>query len=174
MSSARLKEKVLIAAVMIFVAMLPVAAFAQAAQGEPKLTLTMDVKKEVKVKKGTVETVEYVPAKTTAPDDVLLYTITYKNEGKTELKDAAIMDAVPDGTVYILESAGGKDTEAVFSIDGGKTFQKPPITYMVKNSDGTIVRKPAPAEMYTHVQWIVKKFVLPGESGIVNFKVKVK
>ena len=174
MSSVRLKKKVFIAAVLLFVITLPAAAFAQAAQGEPKLALTMDVKKEVKVKKGTVETVEYIPAKTTARDDVLLYSVTYKNEGKAVIQDAAIVDPVPPETVYILESAAGKDTEVSYSIDGGRTFQKPPAMYLVRNPNGTIVQKPAPPEMYTHVKWIVKKFVLPGESGIINFKVKVK
>ena len=172
MSLTKMKKTALITAVALIVFILPV--LAKAVQGEPKLTLTMDVKKEVKVKKGTVEIIEYQTAKATARDDVLLYAITYKNEGKAELKDASIMDAVPDGTVYILESAAGKYAEAVFSIDGGRTFQKPPAVYLVRNPDGTIVQKPAPAEMYTHVKWIVKKFVLPGESGIVQFKVKVK
>jgi len=166
------KIKALLAAAVLSVLMLP--AFAPAAQDGPKLSLTMDVKKEVTVKRGTAAAVEYIPVKATARGDVLLYTITYRNEGKTVLQDAAIVDPVPPETVYILESAAGEGAEISCSIDGGKTFQKPPAMYLMKNPDGTLVRKPAPPEKYTHLKWIVKKFIQPGESGNVSFKVKIK
>jgi hypothetical protein len=48
------------------------------------------------------------------------------------------------------------------------------VKYTIKRPDGTIEEKVAPAEMYTHIKWIIKKRLEPGASGQLSFKVKVK
>lgn len=148
---------------------------ARAQQEEkPKLTLAIGVAKEMRVQKDGKWTVERVPAETTKRGDVLVYTVTYTNAGKTPARDASIVDPVPAGTVYVLESAEGKRTEQRFSIDGAKTFQPYPATYVVTRKDGKREEKIATAGMYTHIQWIIPRQVAPGESGTVSFKVTVK
>lgn len=147
-------------------------AFAQ--PGEPKLELKTTAEKEVKVSKdGKVET-KRIPVEKANPGDVVVYTITYGNTGKGILTDAVIVNPVPQGVVYIKDSAEGKDTEIKASIDNGRSWQRPPATVLMKNPDGTESAKPAAAEQYTHLQWTVKKSVAPGQSGRVSFKVKVK
>lgn len=146
--------------------------FAQ--QGAPKLELKTTAEKEMKVKKdGKVET-QRIPVEKASPGDVVVYTITYSNAGKGPVLDAVIVNPVPQGVVYILDSAEGKDTEIKASIDNGRSWQKPPVTVLMKNPDGTETAKPAGAELYTHLQWTVKKPVAPGQSGRISFKVKVK
>ncbi|HOL49199.1 MAG TPA: hypothetical protein PLW07_01335, partial [bacterium] len=85
-----------------------------------------------------------------------------------------IVNPIPNGTTYILNSASGKDTEISFSIDGGKYFQKPPVKYLVKKPDGSTEEKIATPEMYTHIMWTIKKPIPAGASGEVSFSVKVK
>lgn len=144
-----------------------------AAQG-PKLKLTISMSKEVKTSKNGKEVVTLVPAGKVVAGDTVVYSITYKNEGQSVARDAKIIDPVPENTAYVPGSAEGGNTEIAFSVDGGKTYQKPPVMVKQKDKSGKVVETAAPAEAYTQVQWTVKKDVQPGESGHVNFKVKVK
>jgi len=147
-------------------------AWAQAEQ--PKITIHIDVAKEVKQFKDNKWIVQHVPVTTTQRDDILIYTITYANEGRSPAVDAAIVDPIPNGTSYILESATGKNAEITCSVDGGRYFQLPPAKSFVQKPDGSREEKIAPAEMYTHIKWIIRKPVLPGESGQLSFKVFVR
>ena len=144
------------------------------AADQPKIALSTTAEKEVNVEKNGKPVVERIPLEIASPGDTVIYTITYRNEGETAARDILINDPIPRGTVYVLNSAEGKDTDITFSIDGGRTYRKPPIKYMVKKADGTQEEIEAPAEVYTHIQWVVNKAVLPGQSGQVSFKVSVK
>ena len=149
-------------------------AFAQS-KGSAKLGLKTTVLKEVKVKKPDGTTVlRGIPVDKTGPGDVLIYTITYVNMGKTAILDATIVDPIPAGTVYVLDSAKGKDAEITCSIDSGRSFQPPPVFMKFRKPGGPEERKPAPAEQYSHIRWIIKKPVLPGHSGRVSLKATVK
>ena len=145
----------------------------QAQQGA-KLDLKTTVEKEVKAKKKGQWVVERIPVEKTGPGDTLIYTITYHNAGKIAVIDATIINPLPRGIVYVLESATGKDAEITCSINGGQSFHPPPVTERFKKSDGTVEIKPAAADRYTHIRWIIKKPVLPGQSGRVSFKATVK
>ena len=140
----------------------------------PKLSLKITSEKEVRSVKDGKEVVARVPATAFKNGDVVVYTITYKNEGASDAKDAEIQDPVPEGTVYIIGSAEGKAAEILFSIDGGGSFHKAPVKQAVKKADGSVEEMDAPAEMYTAVKWSIKKNVAPGVSGKVSFKVRVK
>jgi len=149
-------------------------ATALAAEQGPKLKLNIVMAKEVKTKKAGKELVELVTTDKAEVGDTIVYTITYTNEGTSVAKQANITDPVPANTVYVLDSAKGKDTEVTFSVDGGKTYHKPPVMVKGKDSKGNEIDKPAPAEAYTHVRWVVVKDIQPGKSGQTIFKVKVK
>lgn len=144
------------------------------AQQAPQLDLKTTVQKEIKVKKKGKWAVVTVPAEKTGPGDVLVYTIAYLNVGKSPAVDARIVNPVPRGAVLLPESAGGKDADVTCSIDNGASWHKPPLMIRIKNRAGVEEEKPAPAERYTHVQWVIKKPVLPGQSGQVHFKATVK
>jgi len=144
------------------------------AQQDPRLDLKTTAEKEVKVKKNGKLAVERVPVVKTAKGDVLVYTITYLNVGKTPAIDAEVVDPIPREVSIITESVEGKDTEIQGSIDNGRTWQKLPVMMELKKPDGKTEVKAAPPERYSHIKWIVKKPIQSGQSGKVSFKVKVK
>lgn len=143
------------------------------AQDGPRLELGVSSQKEVETVKDGKKTLEMVPVDKVKPGEVLVYTITYTNTGKGEARDALIVDPIPEGTDYMLGSAGGEGADVTCSIDGGKSYAKEPCMREVKMPDGTTRQEEAGPEMYTHIRWVVKS-VPPGGSGEVKFKVKVE
>lgn len=166
------KQKVLI--VVFFLAAFCLMGNGLAGAEPPRLELKTMVEKETRVKKKGQGVTERSPAVKTMPGDVLIYTIAYSNAGQAPAVDARIVNPVPARTVLIPESAAGQDTTVLFSTDGGETWQKPPVMMKSKRSGGVVESRPASPEQYTHIQWIVKKPVLPGQSGRVSFRTTVK
>jgi len=140
----------------------------------PKISIQIDVKKETRLLRHGQWVVERVPVDQTEKDDVLVYTITYRNVGNAAAQETSVVDRVPEGTVYVPGSATGEDTEIFYSIDGGLGYQRPPVTYVVKRTDGSLEKKTALPEMFTHIKWLIKKALKPGESGQLSFKAIVK
>jgi uncharacterized repeat protein (TIGR01451 family) len=139
-----------------------------------QLDLKTTGEKEMKVIKEGNATIKRVPLDKANPGDVVVYTITYANLGKGPILDAVIVDPLPSGVRYISDTAEGKDAEITFSVDNGRTWVKPPAMIEFRNPDGSLEKKPAPPDMYTHIKWTIKKSVAPGEAGQVSFKVTVK
>ena len=166
---------IVLAALLVLFAAVP-AARAQAQSGEkPELVLTLSAQKEAAVKgpDGKAKT-EWQDVKTGNPGDMIRYTIAYRNGGKSEAKDATIVDPVPKGTTYIPGSAAGEGAEITFSLDG-KSFQAPPqLKYRVRQPDGSEAELLASPDMYTHIRWRLLKPVPSGGTGAVSFKVKVQ
>lgn len=161
-------------AFIVLVAVLFGAGLVHALSGEPKLELITTAEKEVKVIKDGKTQITRVSADKTQPGDVVVYTIAYSNTGKGPVVDATIVDPIPKGVVYLPNSAEGKDTEITCSVDGGRTWLKPPVMMQIKKPDGSVESKPVPPERYTHVRWLIKKPLASGQSGKVSFKVTVK
>jgi hypothetical protein len=61
----------------------------------------------------------------------------------------------------------------VYSIDSGKTFVAKP-TVKVSLPNGTIEERPAPAEAYTHVRWLLGRELSPKSTSKVFYQVRVK
>ena len=134
------------------------------------VSISMKAEKEVTVNKVTKK----VAASAVDPGDVIFFTLSYVNSGDEAATDAVFDDPIPKGTVYLPGSAFGKDAEITFSIDGGKTFKKPSLlTYEIKNRDGSLEKRTASPEQYTHIRWTVS--VIPARgSGQVGFQVRMK
>jgi uncharacterized repeat protein (TIGR01451 family) len=146
----------------------------QAQQSSAKLDLKTMAEKEVKVTKEGKSTTKRIPLDKASPGNIVVYTITYSNVGKGPILDAKIVDPVPAGVRYIADTAEGKDAEITFSIDNGRTWLKPPVMIEFRKPDGSLEKKTAPPDMYTHIKWAIKRPVAPGQSGQVSFKVTVK
>lgn len=145
------------------------------AQAEkPELFIKIDVAKEVRQFKENKWITQTVSAENARRDDILVYTITYTNKGQSAATDAIIVDPIPTGTVYLLDSAQGKNAEITCSINGSLVFQKPPAKTTVLKSDGTREEIVAPANLYTHIKWTILKPVPPEASGQLSFKVVVQ
>ena len=144
---------------------------AAAAWAKPQLAVTMEAAREIRDHKSW--SASFSPASSAVSGDVLLYTITYKNSGNEPATNATLNNPMSPGTSYIDNSAGGKNADISFSIDGGKTYKKPSCSAM-KSSKLTESRKhTARPEEYTHVRWVIPS-VASGSSGTVQFKVRIK
>jgi len=161
----------------LFLAFMLSAGFKVGAQeNKPNVALTINVEKEVRILQGEEWVVERVPVENSeevVSRDMLIYTITYYNKGEGEAKDISVVDPIPTGTVYVLGSASGEGVDITYSIDEGLIYQEPPVQYVIKKADGTQEKKIAPSEMYTHIKWLVKGPVQPGQEGQVSFKARV-
>lgn len=147
---------------------------ASAQEQRPNIALKATASKEAKVLRQGKWVVEHMPVEKAVRGDTLLYAIAYTNEGRAPATDAAIIDAIPSGMVYVAGSAAGKDAEITCSIDGGKTFHKPPLKQKVRRPDGTEEDRLVPPEMYTHIRWVIHRTVQPGMGGTVFFKTTVR
>lgn len=140
---------------------------------KPKVELMVRGEKEVVRVRNGKKAVELAPLDNARGGDVLLYTVTYHNSGKSVARNVEVVDPIPANTVYVPGSATGKTTKILFSINGGATYLEPPVTYRSRDNAGKEVVQPAPPEMYTHIKWIVPSLGA-NASGTASFKVKVK
>ena len=133
------------------------------------VSISITAEKEATVNK----VIKKIAAKTINPGDVIFYTLSYINSGDDAATNAVLDDPIPAGTVYILGSAYGEGADIVFSIDG-KNFNKPSLlTYEIKNRDGSLEKRTASPEEYTHIRWVIPK-IAAGAKGSVGFQVRIK
>lgn len=100
------------------------------AQGHPDLDVVLEQYKIVVDARGK-EIAE--PAKLTKPGDVIEYVATYRNKGKSIVKDIAGILPVPDGMEYTGKKSGPRAFSA--SLDG-QVFKVPPLQRIVTAADG--------------------------------------
>jgi uncharacterized repeat protein (TIGR01451 family) len=133
------------------------------------VSISITAEKEVTVNKVTKK----IAATTINPGDVIFYTLSYINSGEDAATSVVLDDPIPAGTVYIPGSAYGDGAEILFSIDG-KIFKKPSLlTYEIKNRNGSLEKRTASPEEYTHVRWVMAK-IAAGARGNVGFQVRIK
>jgi len=113
-----------------------------------------------------VEQTRLVAAARVLPGEELLFTVTYTNSGNQSAENITIVNPVPEHMDYVLRSASGDDAAVTFSVDGGESFTTEQ-DLSITDAQGT--KRPAAAEDYTHVRWIVGSDVAPGDSGKVQF-----
>jgi len=114
---------------------------------------------------------DYVEPKLATPGDVIFYSTTFENISKEAAADIVINNAIPNNSKYRAASAKGKDTEIIFSIDGGKSFYSPEKLIVKDKSGKSWVARP---EDYTNIRWIYKKELAPGKTGTVSFKTMIR
>lgn len=141
---------------------------------EKGLVLRIDVKKEVQTRKGNELETEEVPVEVTNPGDILVYTISYANTRESVVRNASVVDPIPEGAEYIPGSATGESTTITYSINNGRTFHSPPVKQVIRKPDGTREEKSATPDMYTHIKWNFNIPLSPGQTGLLKFKATVK
>lgn len=164
-----MKRKSIIA--LIIALAFPVNVFA-ADPGSIELRSQAEVEIEVANEKGEKE-IKRVGAEEAEvyPGDEVIFTTHYRNIGKKPADNVVITNPVPRHMIYTGKSAEGKGTKIVFSIDGGKKYDKPS-NLKVKTINGK-ERVASPAD-YTHMRWVFKKDLKKGEKGSVSFRAKLK
>ncbi len=140
--------------------------------GGPNLAGTMEARKIVMGKENEEIAVS---AEQVMPQDKIEYTLRYRNVGDAAASGVSLVGPIPAGTVYLGETATEKGAmRPLFSIDGGASFHKAPVMYVVKNEKGEDERKVATPDMYTHVMWNVASALEVGTEVAVSYRVQVK
>lgn len=161
-------KNVILKITMLFgLAVFSFAAFAE--QGPIKFTNT--VMKEVIEKNNKGEKViRYVEPVIAIPGNTMMYTITFENIGDKPVSNIVVNDPLPNNSKYLVGTATGRHTTITYSVDG-KYFAVPE-KIKIKDKDGKL--KIASADKYTHIRWVYKKDLTPGEIGKVTFKTKIR
>ncbi len=140
------------------------AASAQTVELVTRVERVVDViEKGVKVRK-TGPPVKIVPG------DEVVYTVAYANKTAKPAEQIVVTNPVPKHTRYKDGTAAGAGSDIRFSVDGGKTFATPDkLTVTAADKSGKAIVRPATAQDYTHIRWVIKQSVAPGQSGTVTF-----
>jgi len=117
------------------------------------------------------EQTRLVDAARVLPGGEVIFTVTYTNIGGEPAETVTITNPVPEHMDYVDGSAAGNNASVTFSVDGGQNFGAPQ-NLAVTDAQGT--QRPAIADDYTHVRWIVGSNVAPGASGTVQFTAVVE
>jgi uncharacterized repeat protein (TIGR01451 family) len=108
------------------------------------------------------------------PGDAIHYTITASNTSNEVAKAVAAAGRIPVGTAYEAASSTIPAPGHIeYSLDNGKAWSAKPLV-AVKNSDGTIVMKPADPATYTNIRWISGKDLAAHASASYTYVVLVK
>lgn len=142
---------------------------AGAVHAKPELQMNMTAEKEITVTEAGKKVVKRVPAQTSAPGEVLIYTLNYKNVGDEKATAVNVDNPLPTGTRYVGDSAGGAGSQVSFSVDGGKTFAKPELLSVQKAGK----KQKADAVDYTTIRWVIGE-VKAGQAGQLGFRAQVE
>lgn len=154
----------------LFALLLAISFQANAAQ-DGYIKLTSQVQKMVIVDKGNGEkSYEFEPAAKVLPNEVVQYNTYFENISNKPADNVQIINKIPEHTVYLENSAQGKSTDIVFSVDGGKHYEKEDLLEVVGQNGERRAAKPSD---YTHIRWQYKKSLSPSEEQAIAFRVRL-
>jgi hypothetical protein len=126
---------------------------------------------EVTSLNGERETVKLAPADRVVPGDQVIYTLEIRNKGAMSLPPPRVDYPIPEHMRYLDDTAAGPGAEITYSVDGGRTFDRPE-NLKVRGPDGQ--KRTATAADYTHIRWQLKN-ILKGKSvAFARFRAVVK
>ncbi len=107
------------------------------------------------------------------PGDTVRYQLRFTNARSGAVRNVVFDNPVPTGMRYLPGTAAAdrQSTSVTYSIDGGRTYSAEPTVQRVV--DGRRVNVPAPAELYTHIRWMVQGDLLPGARVSAEFRVQL-
>jgi uncharacterized repeat protein (TIGR01451 family) len=144
------------------------------AWASPQIKIDVVAEKEQVLLEDGDEVIERVPAETILPGETLIFTVHYANSGTDEARSVVVTNPIPVGTVYVPDSADGVLSEVAFSVDDGKSYADPAkLSVEAKDSNGKLTKRPASAEEYTHVRWVISE-IPAGGHGELAFRARVK
>lgn len=131
---------------------------AQNLQREPQIKLNLSAEKQVTTMDQKGEQVitwqDLGDQPVAHPNDILRFRLTGQNTSDRDVRNLVVIQPIPGQMQYVLNSSTVEAVGATttYSIDGGNSFDANP-TIEVTQPDGTVITRPAPAELYTHVRW---------------------
>jgi len=117
------------------------------------------------------EVVKLIPADRVVPGDQVIYTLEIRNTRAVAVPPPIVAYPIPDHMRYIADSAVGPGAEVSYSIDGGRTFDRPE-NLKVAGPDGQ--PHAATAADYTHIRWKLKHALKGNAVAFAHFRTVVK
>jgi uncharacterized repeat protein (TIGR01451 family) len=111
------------------------------------------------------------PADRVVSGDRVRYSLEVRNTGTSTVPPPTVTYAVPAHTLYAADSAVGPGTEVSYSVDGGRSFDKPE-NLRVPAAEGQL--RLAVAADYTHIRWRLKNRLKANSVAFVRFRALVK
>jgi uncharacterized repeat protein (TIGR01451 family) len=149
---------------------LALAAVRASAQGQPRLQLDVA---EKKVNMTAGEKSGKTPV-AYAPGDTIEYRITAVNAGTAVMTQPEVVDPVPEGVRYVIDSARGENCRIVFSVNKGMGYAVWPVMVTATNANGVKIERPAKIEEVTHIKWIIRDNIPPGGRKELTFRAVVE
>jgi uncharacterized repeat protein (TIGR01451 family) len=144
------------------------------ALAKPEIQLEMQAQKEIVVEEDGKAVTKRVKAETIETGEIVIYTLSYRNSGDEAAHNVVVDNPIPEGTVYLLDSAYGENADITFSIDGGNSYKKPSLlTYRANKADGSTDILQATPDIYTNIRWVIQS-IDSRSQGHVGFQVTVK
>lgn len=109
------------------------------------------------------------PAAQAKSGDIIEYSGTYRNGGKTAVDKLLATVPVPVGTTLVAGSATPAQAQA--SVDGTQ-FAPMPLMRSVKQPDGSARNEPVPLAEYRALRWELGNLA-PGGSAVVSLRVRI-
>jgi len=116
----------------------------------------------------------FTQAERVEPGELVEYRLRYENVSEEALTEIMATGPIHESTDYVEDSATA--TLAMtpqFSIDRGSNFQIEPVTYQVELADGSVEKKEAAPDMYTHVRWRIPELA-PEATTELRYRVRVR
>ena len=107
------------------------------------------------------------------PGEVLTWTVDAVNVGNAPALEYRAITHVPRGTEYVKDSAVAEGANALYSIDGGKSFSPQPMIEQ-KQADGSVKLTPAPLSMYTSIRYEWANPLAQDAKVTASYQVRVK
>lgn len=111
--------------------------------------------------------VPIAPGTVASHADQLIVTVRFTNAGDDVVDSIRITSPVPAELQYVSDSASGPGSEALFSVDNGRSFGRPDELTLAAPDGGV---RDADASDYTHVRWVLRTPLDAGATGIARFR----
>lgn len=108
------------------------------------------------------------------PGDEMRFQLKFTNTTQGSVKNVRFANPVPARLRVIGSSARSSrsDVNVEYSIDGGKSFSAQPTIEVVEG--GKPVRRPAPAERYTDLRWVVAGSLPAGSNVVAEYRASLR
>lgn len=116
--------------------------------------------------KGKLQ-IELQPATRVVPGDEVIYTLEVRNAGPVAADALAFAIPIPQHMVYVANSAVGPGAEVSYSVDGGRSFDKPE-NLVIHGAEGK--SRPAAPSDYTHIRWVLRNTLKVGSVAMARFR----
>ena len=94
-----------------------------------------------------------LPADHVVPGDLVIYTVAVRNGSDAQVSRPQFVAPIPEHTVFVADSAVGPGADISYSVDGGRTFDRPE-NLKVHGPGGAL--RAATVTDYTHIRWTLR------------------